>query len=174
MPEHAPETISVTFRLGDFAELGNEPPDDPDSLESEVALLVTRTSEGLFRIEEPTSLSFIGPLGPMLDLGDVIEVEGVGTERCVCHRRVGKPRTWTRRTLLPGPHHVRGGWQWAIEHGRPREVLEQLSMLGARWEAAVGHLTVQGYLGEGESEAPPAIDDLLGELQTVLQRAVLE
>lgn len=90
-----------------------------------------------FRVPEPVSVSFVGPHGPMLNLGEVIEAlphsDGVLRYR----RTLESPPVWSR--LIGGVESL-----GALEEERAAHVLRQIEQAGCRWELCVGNLTIQG------------------------------
>lgn len=125
--------------------------------ESEISALVIRLSAHRFRLARPTSVTFAGPLGAMLNMGDVIEVIPLddGTYKYV--RTLEPARIWSR---IFGRVAVRD----IDEEGLPRRILDQFHEAGGAWEWVAGNLIIQAPLQEGESEPPAHIKELFDRL----------
>lgn len=129
-----------------------------------------------FRIPGATSLTPFGPLGPTLNLGDVIETAPLseGVHRFV--RRLESARVWSRTLYVPHVSRAAIGdrerrslvEQQQFLHdllrgGRVGALLEEIERAGGGWEYAVGNVTVQLPLPEG-SELPAHLQELVDEL----------
>jgi hypothetical protein len=118
-PDESPEEVADLDAFGEWG----------------VAAVVVRMTDRTFRLAEPLSVTPFGPYGPMLNLGDVIEVESQpdGTFRYVRTLESGDP--WSR--TIPGVSIE------VIERPVIHDLLEEFIAAGGMWELAVGNLTLQ-------------------------------
>jgi hypothetical protein len=137
----------------DFLEYGP----DPDDYMFRCYPTVQPAGESRFRLVEPQSITFAGPLGPMLNFGDIIDVVKL-SKGCYGFLRIAEAaRVWTR---------VFGGLP--IETLSKRDVastLDAFTDAGGGWEYCVGNITLQWMLEENEAEPPPVTLALLRRLE---------
>jgi hypothetical protein len=108
-----------------------------------------------------------GRHGPELHRGDVIDAEHVAPDEWRYWSTVQTVHPWTRS--IPNRRiRIPENWVWQIRKGRAARLLERLTQLGAWWSAALGDLTVSGYLGEGETELSAEIQELIAALHEIL------
>lgn len=90
---------------------------DGEGSERDVGALVERLSATRLRVHESVPMTFIGPHGPVLNLGDVIEVEAEGEETYRFVRIVERARVRERDALGGGeccnalPRSERAPWR---------------------------------------------------------------
>jgi hypothetical protein len=115
-------------------------------------------------IAEPVSVTFLGPHGPMLNLGDLIEVTPLSDGSYGYVRTVERSRVWSET--------LQGVEQDPRVYLGAAGVLDELVKAGCRWEWCSGNLTVQMILGDGESEPPSEVEELVERLVAALGRSI--
>ena len=154
LPHEEPEAITLHFSLSAFDDESSL--DEGEDMEGICDARVLRLNDGHLLLTEPLSVTFFGPYGPMLNLGDLIEVVPMdeGTYRYV--RTVQQARLWTR-TKAPAS-------QQAIEQDPVRQILDRITEAGGKWEWNASAITVQFLLAEGEEDIPHSIKELVDDL----------
>jgi hypothetical protein len=187
-----PTTVLMSFSLEDFCDDASEPDDDidyepDDDIDCECPVDVEPLGNQQFRVITPTSLTPFGPLGPMLNRGDVIELTSREDGNFRYVRTVKKSRVWSKRLTgptirLPIPPSFAGssGRSFrdvptgvrveSIKSGEARRILDELVESHTRfnWEWAVGNLTLQFELEPGETEPPQEVIQKVRELGGLL------
>jgi len=163
--------VNLIYNLADFED-DESTGDEVEWEDCEIEIAATQLGDGLLRIDEPTSLSPFGPYAEMLNLVDLVQAEHVEGNLWRYRKTASTARIWTRSFAIGERGRNPDGWLAAIRRDRPAKLIEQLQQLKACWEAAVGNLTIQGYLADHESEPSVAIQALIDELHQILGRSV--
>ena len=173
------EEIELRLQFEDLEgdEYTGEEPADVLDYDLDFAAPVIRLSEDRFRITEPLSL-LLGPHGPRLNLGDIIEVRPLHDGSYRYLRTLESARIWTTIIHLPWlaqrlaeahrqghPSNAGRILDHVLREGEVDHVLEQLVEAGGAWEYCVGNLTVQLPRELGETEPPARLRALLDRLQ---------
>ena len=154
------EQIELLCNLYDFEEGEQPDEDEEDEWDLTCPAEVVRLGGNRFRVALPVSVTPFGPLGPMLNLGDVIEAvpTGDGSYRL---QQVIRARQWSRT--------FSGVEQAAVSDPSIRRILDQLTSWGAAWEWCAANITVQvPHQGDGtepDARVTTALNDLAEAIQ---------
>ena len=164
MKRAEPEEVVLRFRLSDLdddpTEANEVLDDEDDEPEGTVSVTVERVGPDRVRLLEPCSLTPFGPIGPVLHLGDLVEVEALD-DGSVRYRRVLEAAlVWEfGRTGTP---------RAATEDAGIAAVLGEIGDAGGMWEWCAGCLWVEVPRAASDGACPPSIQALFDRLGHLL------
>lgn len=154
------DRILLRVWLRDLPE-GEEDADAEYDIVCEATASVERVGENRFRLLEPCSITPFGSVGPMFDLGTILELWPTADGAWRYVRSVETPPVWSFgfEGVASDPSH----------EPRLHAALEALIGIGGMWEWSVGVLVVQVPRKAEEGECPAEIRAPVERLARVLR-----
>jgi hypothetical protein len=147
--------LVIVYSLDDFEA---PEPSGAKQYDGRCPVVVEPLGGNLFRVAEPASLTPFGPLGPMLSLGEVIELDPLSDGVWTLVRVRDSPPLLSR-TLSGIPRHWLG-------LGDVPSLLERLVQHGGAWEWVCGNLTMQCPREPGAEASIEPVHRALQELRS--------